>query len=55
MSRKGKGVHFAIFQGTSNGGHQFLSNGRSNRHIEPLYGKSDRLFTRIFRFGFEVR
>jgi len=41
---------FAVFQDTSNGGRQFLSNRRSNRHIVPLYGKSDRLFTRVFRF-----
>ena len=34
---------FAAFQGTSNGGCQFLSNRRSNRHIVPLHGKSDRL------------
>jgi len=44
---------FAVFQGTSNGGRQFLSNRLSNRHIVPLYGKSARLFTRAFRF--EVR
>jgi hypothetical protein len=37
-------------QGTSIGGGQFLSNIRSNRHIVPLYGISDRLFTRVFRF-----
>ena len=39
----------AIFQGNSNGGRRFLSNRRSNRHIVPLHGKSDRLFTRVFR------
>jgi len=41
---------YAMFQGTSNGGRQFLSNRRSNRHIVPSYGKFDRLFTRVFRF-----
>ena len=35
---------------TSNGARQLLSNRRSNRHIVPLYGKSDRLFTGVFRF-----
>jgi hypothetical protein len=39
---------FAAFQSTSNGGSQCLSNRRSNRHIMPLYGKSDRPFTRVF-------
>jgi len=39
------------FQGTSNGGRQFLSNRRSNRHIVPLHGKSDRLFTRERKFA----
>ena len=39
------GRGFADFQGTSNGGRQFLRNRRSNRHIVPLYGKSDGLFT----------
>jgi hypothetical protein len=44
------GPGFAVFQGTSNGGRQFLSNRRSNPHIVPLYGKSDHPFTRVFRF-----
>ena len=43
-------VVFAVFQGTSNGGRQFLRNRRSNRHIVPLYGKSDRLFTQDLKF-----
>jgi hypothetical protein len=42
---------YAAFQGTSNGGRQFLSNRRSNRHIVPLYGTSDRLFTRERKFA----
>jgi hypothetical protein len=33
---------FALIQGTSNGGRQLLRNRRSNRHIVPLYGISDR-------------
>ena len=37
-------------QDTSNGGRQFLRNGRSNRHIVPFYGKSDRLFTQGLKF-----
>jgi len=37
---------YSVFQGISNGGRQFLSHRRSNRHMVPLYGKSDRLFTR---------
>ena len=37
-------------QGTPNGGHHHLSDRRSNRHIVPWYGKSDRLFTRVFPF-----
>jgi len=36
---------FAVLQGTSNGGRQFLRNRRWNRHIVPLHGNSDRLFT----------
>jgi hypothetical protein len=40
---------FAVFQGTSDGGRQFLSKRRSNRRIVPLYGTSDRLFTHVFR------
>jgi hypothetical protein len=44
------GPQLRSVQGTSNGGRQFLSNRRSNRHIVPLYGKSDRLFTGVFRF-----
>jgi hypothetical protein len=40
-------VAFAVFQGTSSGGRQFLRNNRSNRHIVPLYGKSDRLSTKV--------
>jgi hypothetical protein len=47
---QGTPSYFALFQGTSNGGRQFLSNKLSNRNIIPLYGKSDRLFTRVFRF-----
>ena len=39
------GQHLRIFQGTSNGGRQFLRNRRSNRHIVPLNSKSYRLFT----------
>jgi hypothetical protein len=42
--------NYAVFQGTSNGGRQFLRNTRSNRHIVPLYGKSDRLFTEGLKF-----
>jgi len=42
--------NYAVFQGTSRGGRQFLSNRRSIRHIVPLYGKSDRLLTRLVRF-----
>jgi len=49
-ARKRQGPVFAVFQGTSNGGRQFLRNRRSNCHIIPLYGKPDRLFTRVFRF-----
>jgi len=41
---------FTVSLGISNGGHQFLSNRWSNRHIVPLYSKSDRLLTRVFRF-----
>jgi hypothetical protein len=41
---------FAVFQGTLNGGRQFLRNGRSNRHNVPLYGKSDRLFSQGLKF-----
>jgi hypothetical protein len=44
------GPVFAVFQGTSNGGRQFLSNRLSNRYIVPLYGKSNHLFTRFFQF-----
>jgi len=40
------------FQGTSNGGRQFLRNRRSNRHIGLLYGKSDPLFTQGRKFAF---
>jgi len=42
---------FALFQGTSDGGCQFLSNRPSNRRIVPLYGKSDRLFTHGRKFA----
>ena len=42
--------NFAVFQGTSNGGRQFLRKRRSNRRIVPLYGKSDRLFTQGLKF-----
>ena len=41
---------FAVFQGTSNGGRQFLRNRRSNRHIVSLYGKSDSLFSQGLKF-----
>ena len=41
---------FAGFECTSNGGRQFLRKKRSNRHIVPLYGKSDRLFTQGLKF-----
>jgi hypothetical protein len=44
-------TYHAVFQGTSNGGRQFLSDRRSNRHIVPLYGKSDSLFTRERKFA----
>jgi hypothetical protein len=49
------GYRFRRFPGysTSNGRRQFLSNRLSNRHIVPWCAKSDRLFTRVFRF--EVR
>jgi hypothetical protein len=30
------GPYFAVFQGTSNGGRQFLRYRRSNRHMVPL-------------------
>ena len=40
----------ALFQGTSNGGRQFFRNRRSNRHMVPLYGKFDRLFTQGITF-----
>jgi hypothetical protein len=36
---------FTVFEVTSNSGRQLLRNTRSNRHIVPLYGKCDRLFT----------
>ena len=36
---------FANFQSPSNGEREFLRNRRSNRHIVPLYGKCDGLFT----------
>ena len=44
---------YAVFQGTSNGGRQFLRNRPSNRHNVPLYsyGKSDRLFTQGRKFA----
>ena len=45
VRRHALGQGFAVFQGTSNGGRQVLRNRRSNRHIVPLYGKSDCLFT----------
>ena len=49
----GEAWSYAVFQGSSHGGRQFLRNRRSNRHshMVPLYGKYDRLFTRVFRFG----
>jgi len=49
MSVMGKVLTFAVFQGTSNGSRQFLSNRRSNRRIVPLCGKSERLFSRVLR------
>ena len=36
------GPYYAGFQGTSYGVCQFMGNRWSNRHIVPLYGKSDR-------------
>jgi hypothetical protein len=36
--------------GNLNGGRQFLVIRRSNRHMLPLYGKSDRLFTQGPKF-----
>ena len=48
---EGKPRCYAVFQGTSNGGRQFLRNRRSNRHIVPLYGNSDRLFTKGRKFA----
>jgi len=44
------GPVFAVLQGTSNGGRQFLRNRRSNHHMVPLYGKSDGLFTQGLKF-----
>jgi hypothetical protein len=44
------GAYFAAAPGYLNGGRQFLSNRRSNRHIVPVYGKSDRLFTEGLKF-----
>ena len=41
---------YAVFQGTSNGGRQFLRNRRSNRYIVPLYGKSDCPFPQGLKF-----
>ena len=49
MEQKGQG--FAVFQSTSNGSRQFLSNRRSNRHIVPLYGNSHRPFTQGCTFA----
>ena len=42
---------FALLQCTSHGGRQFLRNTRSNRHIVPLYVKSDRQFTQSLKFA----
>jgi len=50
-SAVGRQGTYAVFQGTSNGGRQFLSIRRSNRRIVPIYGKSDRLFTRERKFA----
>ena len=44
-------TNFAVFQGTSHGRCQFLRNRQSNRYIVPLYGKYDRLFTRVRKFA----
>jgi len=41
---------YAVFQGTSHSGRQFLRNRPSNRHIVPLYGRSDGLFTQGIKF-----
>jgi len=41
---------YAVFQGASNGGRQFLRNRRSNRQMVPLYGKSDGLYTQGLKF-----
>jgi hypothetical protein len=51
VSHDAASYDFADFQGTSNGGRQFLKNRRSNRHIVPLYGKSDRLCTQGRKFA----
>jgi len=42
---------YADFQGTSNGGRQFWRNRWSNRHIVPLYGKSECVFTQGCKFA----
>jgi hypothetical protein len=51
---RGYGGHevgiFAAFPSTSNGCRQFLRNRRSKRHIVPLHGKSDRLFSEGLKF-----
>jgi len=44
------GPYYADYQGTSNGGRQFLRRRRQNRHVVPLYGKSDHLFARGLKF-----
>jgi len=50
LSWKGVAGTFAVFQRTSNGSRQCLRNRRSNRHMVPLYGKSDCLFTHGLKF-----
>jgi len=50
VAKAGSHDVFADFQGTSNGGRQFLRIRRSNRHIVPLYGKSDSRSTQGLKF-----
>ena len=49
--RRGLVCRLRSFPGYLRGGRQFLSNRLSNRHIVPLYGKSDGLFTRERKFA----
>jgi len=44
-------TYFTVFQGASNGGRHFLRTRRSNRHIVPLSGTFDRLFTQGRKFA----